>query len=188
MLHSIVKAAVTEEHGETDKSAGVLTFHCRASDKTWANQRRKRRELLRKKAGQEDHAGGDCQSHSEELAAKETAEGTTLNDINSQDTSGEKSTGTERLKANETLTNSDVSQVAGFKSREDPAQSNDTQQGNTLPRPLLSFVVRVGAGAELSSELLPDCVVLEMTWVDGQDKNDLYQLYQYFQNKLVRGF
>lgn len=186
MLHSIVKVAVTEEHDETDKSAGVLTFHCRASGKTWAHQRRKRRELLRKNAGQENHE--DCQPHDEELAAKETAEDTTLHDSNSQDTSGEKSTGTESLKASETLTNSDVSQVAEFKSREDPSQSNDTQQGSTLPRPLLSFVVRVGAGAEISSELPPDCVVWEMTWVDGQDKNDLYQLYQYFQNKLVRGF
>lgn len=186
MLHSIVKVAVTEEHDETDKSAGVLTFHCRASDKTWAHQRRKRRELLRKKVGQENQ--GDCQTHDEELAAKETAEDTTLNDINSQDTSGEKSTGTESFKANETLTNSDVSQVTEFKSREDLSQSNDTQQGSTLPRSLLSFVVRVGAGAEISSELPPGCVVLEMTWVDGQDKNDLYQLYQYFQNKLVRGF
>ena len=185
MLHSIVKVAVTEEHDETDKSAGVLTFHCRASHKTWAHQRRKRRELLRKKGGQENQ--GDCQPHGEELAAKETAEDTTLNDVNSQDTSGEKSTGTESFKANETLTNSDVSQVAEFKSRKDPSQSNDTQQGSTLPRPLL-FVVRVGAGAEISSELPPGCVVLEMTWVDGQDKNDLYQLYQYFQNKLVRGF
>ena len=185
MLYSIVKVAVTEEHDETDKSAGVLTFHCRASDKTWDHQRRKRRELLRKKGGQEFQ--GDCQPHGEELAVKETAEDTTLNDLNSQDTSGEKSTGTESLKANETLTNSDVSQVTEFKSREDPSQSNDTQQGSTLPRPLL-FVVRVGAGAEISSELPPGCVVLEMTWVDGQDKNDLYQLYQYFQNKLVRGF
>ena len=186
MLHSIAKVAVTEEHDETDKSAGVLTFHCRASHKTWAHQRRKRRELLRKKVGQENQ--GDCQPHGEELAAKETAEDTSLNDINSQDTSGEKSTGTESLKANETLTNSDVSQVTELKSREDPSQSNDTQQGSTLPRSLLSFVVRVGAGAEISSELPPGCVVLEMTWVDGQDKNDLYQLYQYFQNKLVRGF
>ena len=185
MVHSIVKVAVTEDHDETDKSAGVLTFHCRASDKTWDHQRRKRRELLRKKGGLENQ--GDCQPHGEELAAKETAEDTSLNDINSQDTSGEKSTGTESLKANETLTNSDVSQVTELKSREDPSQSNDTQQGSTLPRPLL-FVVRVGAGAEISSELPPGCVVLEMTWVDGQDKNDLYQLYQYFQNKLVRGF
>ena len=46
----------------------------------------------------------------------------------------------------------------------------------------LSFAVRIG------EEFHSSGVVLEMEWVEGKDKNDLYQLFQFFQNKIMKGF
>ena len=48
----------------------------------------------------------------------------------------------------------------------------------------MSFIVRVGTGEEVGGDLPSESVVLEMTWIDGHNKNDLYQLFQFFQNKL----
>ena len=64
---------------------------------------------------------------------------------------------------------------------------NDSNQDENASRPLLLFTLRVGAGAEIASNLLRDVVVLEIIWVDGQNKNDLYQLFQFLQNKILKG-
>ena len=45
----------------------------------------------------------------------------------------------------------------------------------------------MGAGAEIASNLSRDVVVLDIIWVDGQNKNDLYQLFQFLQNKILKG-
>lgn len=64
---------------------------------------------------------------------------------------------------------------------------NDSNQDKNASRPLLLFTLRVGAGAEIASNLSRDVVVLEIIWVDGQNKNDLYQLFQFLQNKILKG-
>lgn len=167
-----------KEQGEADKSKGIVSFDCHASEKSWAHQRRKRREKLRESVAQENME--ECEPCSGNEAAKQDA-GVPSNDMETQDASCKTNTGT---KADES---SDVLKGTEFHCEEEPSHRIDSQQGETNPRPLVSFVVRVGTGAELGSDLPSDNVVLEMTWVDGQDKNDLYQLFQFFQNKLVKG-
>ena len=173
------------EQEKADKSSGMFTFHCHASEKTWAHQRRKRRENLRKNSTHENAERG--QLCSDELV-KEQADDA-LNDTETQDTPEDNNTSTKTLKAEEAFTDSFVSKSAEFNFQESPLQSNEPRQDETGPRPaFMSFLVRVGTGEEVGNEQPRDGVVLEMTWVDGQDKNDLYQLYQYFQNKLLKGF
>ena len=122
----------------------------------------------------------ECEPCSGNEAAKQDA-GDPSNEIERQDASSKSNTGT---KADES---SDVLKGAEIRCEEGPSHGIDSQQGETNPRPLVSFLVRVGTSAELSSDLPSDSVVLEMTWIDGQDKNDLYQLFQLFQNKLFKG-
>ena len=90
----------------------------------------------------------------------------------------------------EALTSCDARTRELLDSQERPSVSggNDTQQGENVSKPLVSFAVRVGSGAELADDLSRDSVMLEMVWLEGQNKNDLYQLFQYFQNKLLKGF
>lgn len=64
---------------------------------------------------------------------------------------------------------------------------SDSNRGESPSRPLVSFTLRVGAGAEIASDFSRDVVVLEMMWVDGENKNDLYQLFQFLQNKILKG-
>ena len=167
-----------KEQGKADESKGIVSFDCHASEKSWAHQRRKRREKLRESVAQENME--ECEPCSGNEAAKQDA-GDPSNDMEIQDSSSKSNTGT---KADES---SDVLKGAEIRCEEGPSRGIDSQQGETNPRPLVSFVVRVGTGAELGSDLPSDSVVLEMTWIDGQDKNDLYQLFQLFQNKLVKG-
>lgn len=171
---------------EQDKAGNsCLAFHCHASEKTWAHQRRKRREKLRESAGQEN--AGESQSCSVDETTKQVADDA-LNDMKTEDALEEDNTNTKTiLKADEVASGSGVSKGPDFGSDECPSHSSDPQQGDTVARPLLSFTVRVGTGTQVASDMPRDSVVLEMTWIDGQDKNDLYQLYQFFQNKLLKG-
>ena len=153
---------------EVDQSKTRVVFRCNASEKTWANQRRKRREKLR-------HSTLHVSGHP------------SRNDTDRQQ-EGEKSiSGTE----NDTGTKAvDPSSFSGdFKGSEvccieSTSNNNTSQQGDTDPRPLVSFIVRVGTGEEVGGDLPSESVLLEMTWIDGHNKNDLYQLFQFFQNKL----
>ena len=174
-----------KEQEKVGKSSGIFTCHCEATEKTWAHQRRKRRENLRKSAAQE--RTDECQPCSVDKTAKEHEEDTS-NDMEIQNTSGNENTGTKTLTPHEASTCSGVFKGVAFDAQEGTSRGNDPQQSETVPRPLVSFMVRVGTGAQVASDLPRDSVVLEMTWVDGQDKNDLYQLYQFFENKLLKGF
>lgn len=171
---------------EQDKAGNsCFAFDCHASEKTWAHQRRKRREKLRESAGQENAA--ESQSCGMNETAKQLAVDA-LNDMKTEDALEDDNTDRKTiLKAVEVASGSGVSKGAEFDSDECPSHSSDPQQDGSVPRPLLSFTMRVGTGAQVASDVPRDSVVLEMTWIDGQDKNDLYQLYQFFQNKLLKG-
>lgn len=90
----------------------------------------------------------------------------------------------------ETATSSyaSTSDLPDSKERQSASAGIDSSQSESVSRPLVSFMVQVGTGSEIADDLPRDSVVLEMVWVDGQNKNDLYQLFQFFQNKLLKGF
>ena len=52
--------------------------------------------------------------------------------------------------------------------------------------PVCNFFALLTTGKHLNSELPADAPVLEMQWLDGENKNDLYQLFQYLQNRMTR--
>jgi len=173
-----------KEQEEADRSRGIFALHCRASEITWAHQRRKRRENLRQ--GVQYVNTGDCPpGNVDEAAIRRMEEISTDTETQIEDDNKEKT----NFDA-ETLTSSDAHTTELLYSQERPSASdgNDIQRDENVSRPLLSFTVRVGSGAEIADDLSRDSVVLEMVWIDGQNKNDLYQLFQYFQNKLLKGF
>lgn len=135
----------------------------------------------------------DCQSDSVEETGTESV-GETSIDMETQEAPEEN----EREDKNacalanieaETLASSDTCSNELLDSEKCPlaSLSKDSRQVETVSRPLVSFMVRVGTGAEIADDLSRDSVVLEMTWIDGQNKNDLYQLFQFFQNKILKG-
>ena len=138
---------------------------------TWAHQRRKRREDLRKVSPEaktlESQSG--CV---DEVAIRDTSDETKVRTVF-------KSDATDLGETCESL----------FPESYNPSNSvkNDSNQDENASRPLLLFTLRVGAGAEIASNLSRDVVVLEIIWVDGQNKNDLYQLFQFLQNKILKG-
>ena len=164
-----------KEQGRADTSKGIVSFDCHVSEKSWAHQRRKRREKLKESLAQEN------MEEREACSGKEAAKQDTGDPV--KDASKKCNTGT---KADES---SDFLKGEEFHCEEGPSHGIDSQlqQVETDPRPLVSFLVRVGSGAELGGDLPSDSILLEMTWIDGQDKNDLYQLFQFFQNKLIKG-
>ena len=178
------------EQDEADRSRGIFALHCHASKITWANQRRKRREHLRQ--GVQHADTGDCPPGNVDEAVTHCTEDTSI-DMETQgmleDDNKEKTNISTNFDA-EALISSDARTRELLDSQERPSASdgNDTQQGENVSRPLVSFTVRVGSGTELADDLSRDSVVLEMVWLEGQNKNDLYQLFQYFQNKLLKGF
>ncbi|KAJ7389120.1 Methyltransferase-like protein 16 [Desmophyllum pertusum] len=177
-----------KEQKKADKSRGILAFHCHACEITWAHQRRKRRENLGKGVPQENT--GDCQPGRVDEAAKQRV-GDTSNNMEIQEACEEDNNEEKNVSStDEALTSSDVCTSEMSDSQECPSASvsNDPQKDASVSRPLMSFTVRVGIGTEMSDDLPGDGVVLEMTWIAGQNKNDLYQLFQFFQNKLLKGF
>ena len=62
---------------------------------------------------------------------------------------------------------------------------SDNQPSNALP--MCNFFVLITTGKHLNTDIAADSQVLEMQWLDGQNKNDLYQLFQYLQNKITCG-
>lgn len=164
-----LKVIVTEDKGKVDKTKRRAVFQCRAIEKTWANQRRKRREKLRQDAL---HESGAC---NENKAFQQDVDAFSKEDV-----------------SNPTGTKADDPFCDVLKGAEVPCKGSAScdvasKQDQTDPRPLVSFIVRVGTGAEIGGGLPSESVVLEMTWIDGQEKNDLYQLFQFFQNKLSKG-
>ena len=153
---------------EVDQSKTRVVFRCDASEKTWANQRRKRRERLRQSTLRESvkscKKDTDCQQEGEE-----SINGT------------ENDTGTKAVDPSSFSGDFKGSEVCCIESTSNNYASG---QGETDPRPLVSFIVRVGTGEEVGGDLPSESVVLEMAWIDGHNKNDLYQLFQFFQNKL----
>ena len=171
------------EQAEADRSRGIFALHCHASEITWAHQRRKRRENLRQAVQHENTS--EC------LPARIDEAVTHLMGDTSID--HETQEALEDDLKEKTNVSAKFEPQAGellYPQEERPSASagNDIQQGENVSRPLLSFTVRVGSGAEIADDLSRDNVVLEMVWIDGQNKNDLYQLFQYFQNKLLKGF
>ena len=153
---------------EVDQSKTRVVFRCNALEKTWANQRRKRREKLRHSTLHESvhPSRNDTDRQQEE---EESISGT------------ENDTGTKAVDPSSFSGDFEGSEVCCIEST---SNNNTSQQGDTDPRPLVSFIVRVGTGEEVGGDLPSESVVLEMTWIDGHNKNDLYQLFQFFQNKL----
>lgn len=153
---------------EVDQSKTRVVFRCNASEKTWANQRRKRREKLRHSTLHESvHPSRNDTDRQQE--GEESISGT------------ENDTGTKAVDPSSFSGDFEGSEVCCIEST---SNNNTSQQGDTHPRPLVSFIVRVGTGEEVGGDLPSESVVLEMTWIDGHNKNDLYQLFQFFQNKL----
>ena len=153
---------------EFDQSKTRVVFRCNASEKTWANQRRKRREKLRHSTLHESvHPSRNYTDRQQE--GEEAISGT------------ENDTGTKAVDPSSFSGDFEGSEVCCIEST---SNNNTSQQGDTDPRPLVSFIVRVGTGEEVGGDLPSESVVLEMTWIDGHNKNDLYQLFQFFQNKL----
>ena len=153
---------------EVDQSKTRVVFRCNASEKTWANQRRKRREKLRHSTLHESvHPSRNDTDRQQE--GEESISGT------------ENDTGTKAVDPSSFSGDFEGSEVCCIEST---SNNNTSQQGDTDPRPLVSFIVRVGTGEEVGGDLPSESVVLEMTWIDGHNKNDLYQLFQFFQNKL----
>lgn len=178
------------EQDEADRYRGIFTLHCVACEITWAHQRRKRRENLRQGVHQENT--GDCLPASVDEAATHRV-GDTSTDMETQKVLEDESKVKTNLSVNfdaEALTSSDAHprELPDSQERSSASASNDIQQGENVSRPLLSFTVRVESGVEIADDLSRDSVVLEMVWIEGQNKNDLYQLFQYFQNKLLKGF
>ena len=179
-----------KEQEEADRSRGIFALHCHASEITWAHQRRKRRENLRQ--GVQHVNTGDCPpGNVDEAAIRRMEEISTDTETQGalEDGKKEKTNISTNFDA-EALTSSDAhtTELLYSQERASASDGNDIQRGENFSRPLLSFTVRVGSGAEIADDLLRDSVVLEMVWIDGQNKNDLYQLFQYFQNKLLKGF
>ena len=179
-----------KEQEEADRSRGIFALHCHASEITWAHQRRKRRENLRQ--GVQHVNAGDCPpGNVDEAAIRRMEEISTDKETQGapEDDNKQKTNISTNFDA-EALTSSDARTTELLYSQERPSASdgNDIERDENVSRPLLSFTVRVGSGAEIADDLSRDSVVLEMVWIDGQNKNDLYQLFQYFQNKLLKGF
>lgn len=179
-----------EEQEKADRSRGIFVLHCYAVEITWAHQRRKRRENLRK--GNTQVNTNDRQSDSVDEVATQCMRVTSM-DMETQEAPEEvdKEEKNAPVCANtdETLTSSFAcaSKLLDSKERPSASVSIDPQQNEGTSRPLVSFMVRVGTGAEIAADLPRDSFVLEMMWIDGQNKNDLYQLFQFFQNKFLKG-
>ena len=174
------------EQAQADRSRGIFALHCHASEITWAHQRRKRRENLRQ--------GVQDENTSDRLPARVDEAVTHLTGDTSIHMETQEVLEDDPKEKTNVSANFDPGALSGsgklLDSQERPSASagNDMQQGENVSRPLVSFTVRVGSGAEIADDLSRDSVVLEMVWIDGQNKNDLYQLFQYFQNKLLKGF
>ena len=179
------------EQTETYRSRGTFALHCHASEITWAHQRRKRRENLRQ--GVQHENTSDCLPARVDEAVTHPMGDTSI-DMETQEALEDDPKEKTNISANfdpEALTGSSLRSGELLDLQEErPSASagNDIQQAEDVSRPLVSFTVRVGSGAEIADDLSRDSVVLEMVWIDGQNKNDLYQLFQYFQNKLLKGF
>ena len=179
------------EQTETYRSRGIFALHCHASEITWAHQRRKRRENLRQGV-QHENTSDSLPARVDEAVTH--LMGDTSIDMETQEALEDDPKEKTNISANfdpEALTGSSLRSGELLDLQEErPSASavNDIQQGENVSRPLVSFTVRVGSGAEIADDLSRDSVVLEMVWIDGQNKNDLYQLFQYFQNKLLKGF
>ena len=157
---------------EVDKSKLRAVFHCRTMEKTWANQRRKRRERLRQSTPHESQSSNENKGCQQDGGVPEK--------VVEIDPTGTKDDDSSSLF-------SGVLKDADVLCNENSSCDKAFQQDQTDPRPLVSFVVRVGTGAEISSDFPSDSVVMETSWVDGQNKNDLYQLFQFFQNRFLTG-
>lgn len=159
------------EEGKEDKSKGIFVLQCHACEMTWAHQRRKRRENLRK-VSPEAKTSESQSGCVDEVAIRDTSDETKVRTVF-------KSDATDLGETCESL----------FPESYNPSNSvkNDSNQDENASRPLLLFTLRVGAGAEIASNLSRDVVVLEIIWVDGQNKNYLYQLFQFLQNKILKG-
>lgn len=159
------------EEGKEDKSKGIFVLQCHACEMTWAHQRRKRRENLRK-VSPEAKTSESQSGCVDEVAIRDTSDETKVRTVF-------KSDATDLGETCESL----------FPESYNPSNSvkNDSNQDENASRPLLLFTLRVGAGAEIASNVSRDVVVLEIIWVDGQNKNDLYQLFQFLQNKILKG-
>lgn len=178
------------EQAQAARSRGILALHCHASEISWAHQRRKRRENLRQGV-QDENTNDYLPARVDEAVTYLT--GDTSVDMETEEALGDdlkEKTNVSAIFDPEAVTGSDVRSGELLDSQERPSASagNNIQQGENVSRPLVSFTVRVGSGAEIADDLSRDSVVLEMAWLDGQNKNDLYQLFQYFQNKLLKGF
>ena len=133
-------------------------YNCVADGNTWSNQRKKRRELKRKL---EVEQGPDVTEEKDE-------------DNGCIDVSVE--------------TNPDVSRHLGDKSQEEEspcttAACTGLDGTTTRSHSLCSFTVHIQNCGDGPAE----SVMLKMKWIDGNNKNDLYQLFQYFQNKIIKG-
>ena len=174
------------EQAQADRSRGIFALHCHASEITWAHQRRKRRENLRQ--GVQDEKTSDCLPARVDEAVTHLTGDTSI-DMETQEALEDDPQEKTNVSANfDPGALSGAGKLLGSQERPSASAGNDMQQGENVSRPLVSFTVRVGSGAEIADDLSRDSVVLEMVWIDGQNKNDLYQLFQYFQNKLLKGF
>lgn len=179
-----------QETGDYPLNVGVQrwVFRCNALDKTWANQRKMRREMLRRSDASmeitsdevKDRKAGDTREENRESEAKKIKEATKkASERTEKGREGKCVRDLEDISATEA-----GNSFAAFPYN---TEKNQNHCGNKQSMEACSFFVRVGAGTSFSSDLPADCIVFEMEWIEGDNKNDMYQLYQYFQNKIVKG-
>lgn len=171
---------IVEEEEKEDKSKGIIALNCHACEMTWVHQRRKRRENLKKKVVSPEAKTSESLSGCvDEVVIQDSLDETKMQTVSETDAPN----------LEETRGNVNVCESQFSDSYLHPSNfiESDSNRGESPSRPLVSFTLRVGAGAEIASDFSRDVVVLEMMWVDGENKNDLYQLFQFLQNKILKG-
>ncbi|XP_048582639.1 RNA N6-adenosine-methyltransferase METTL16 isoform X2 [Nematostella vectensis] len=174
------------------KTTDSISFTCTAVENTWSNQRRKRREQQRQKPLISDDVPPAAIEDADQRST--SAAGSTPTAIDLSQTGKKSITDTCALTKRENSTDKTAegpmngSQVSGSTTNSDGKPESDMALkdrgvNQNCSSPLCVFSVNVGEKIGEGQEIV--CISVE--FVDGKDKNQLYQIYQYLQNKLLKG-
>ncbi|XP_028415215.1 RNA N6-adenosine-methyltransferase mettl16-like [Dendronephthya gigantea] len=170
MLNNL-QVQVLSESSSDEKKMKLSRLHCCATHNTWANQRRKRREAAGKlKTSKQLSTKGtseDEQSKNPPRTSEISLEELVTSD---QDTVSKVSTGNKRRHSS----SPDITKRKFLK-------SDDTEESKQV---LIEFALSLGTKCNdlVEDNVLPE-MFLQMEWIDGQDRNCMYQLFQYFKNR-----
>ena len=165
------------------------SFHCGAKCNTWANQRRRRREDARGLTGTPSSNQTENAPNDGELLGRANEKSA---DIKTTGTIPKVVVQSSAKTTKDLDRNGDVVKYPG-----DSEKSVKLRNGEGCDKPLelscsslndgyfIEFHLEVGVKlAEVIPGIFPN-VFLRMQWVDGKDRNSMYQLFQYFQNHLL---